>query len=175
MSLPLPQLPIKEEHLESIFVKTINKLISNREEILSAVKSSVKEAIVELDYKQDDDNLIKIDKEIELLQNEIYNLSVKRRTKAIDAEMYNSESQKAISRIDELFAQRDKLVELNTAVSLAKVKGEIVEKFLTEQTQLQKFDRDVFEKLVEKVIIKGKDNIMFEFKDGTSLKAEIEL
>ena len=38
-----------------------------------------------------------------------------------------------------------------------------------------KFDRDVFEKLVEKVIIKGKDNIMFEFKDGTSLKAEIEL
>ena len=40
---------------------------------------------------------------------------------------------------------------------------------------LEKFDRDVFEKLVEKVIIKGKDNIMFEFKDGTSLKAEIEL
>lgn len=53
--------------------------------------------------------------------------------------------------------------------------GEIVERFLTEQTQLEKFDRDVFEKLVEKVIIKGKDNIMFEFKDGTSLKAEIEL
>ena len=89
--------------------------------------------------------------------------------------MYNSESQKAISRIDELFAQRDKLVELNTAASLAKVKGEIVERFLNEQTKLENFDRDVFEKLVEKVIIKGKDNIMFEFKDGTSLKAEIEL
>ena len=75
------QLPIKEEYLERIFVKTINKLISKREEILSAVKSSVKEAIVELDYKQDDDNLIKIDKEIELLQNEIYNLSVKTQDK----------------------------------------------------------------------------------------------
>ncbi len=169
------QLPIKEEYLERIFVKTVNKLISKREVILSAVKSSVKDAIVELDYKQDDDNLIKIDKEIELLQNEIYNLSVKRRTKVIDAEAYNSESQKAMSRIDELFAQRDKLVELNTAASLAKVKGEIVERFLTEQTHLENFDRDVFEKLVEKVIIKGKDNIMFEFKDGTSLKAEIEL
>jgi site-specific DNA recombinase len=169
------QLPIKEEYLERIFVKTANKLISKREEILSAVKSSVKEAIVELDYKQDDDNLIKIDKEIELLQNEIYNLSVKRRSKVIDADTYNSESQKAMSRIDELFAQRDKLVELNTAASLAKVKGEIVGRFLNEQTKLEKFDRDVFEKLVEKVIIKGKDNIMFEFKDGTSLKAEIEL
>ncbi|NLC17466.1 MAG: hypothetical protein GX756_06285 [Clostridiales bacterium] len=64
---------------------------------------------------------------------------------------------------------------LNTAASLAKVKGEIVERFLNEQTKLENFDRDVFEKLVEKIIIKGKDNIMFEFKDGTSIKAEIEL
>ncbi len=51
----------------------------------------------------------------------------------------------------------------------------ITNRELNEQTKLENFDRDVFEKLVEKIIIKGKDNIVFEFKDGTSIKAEIEL
>lgn len=61
------QLPIKENYLEELFVKTFNKLLTNKENILDEIKTNRKSALLEcvIDNSELNRTLKDIDNEIE--------------------------------------------------------------------------------------------------------------
>lgn len=161
---------IKEELLEELFVNTLNKLLENRDKVLKKVEASVKEAMLEVgtDNKQ---QIEKVDLMIEKLQADMLELNKQRGKREIDAEQYNAQSREVMEQLDELFKQRDELIAEQSEGALSKSQYKMLTDFLKNERKQTEFDKDVFTKLVEKVIVNSREDITFIFKDGREVKS----
>ena len=78
-----------------------------------------------------------------------------------------------MERYDRLKAQYD---EVSTAISNNKARYEQMGRFITvlkDQTGIiTEFDDALWSSLVEKLVMKSKENVTVVFKDGTEIKAE---
>ena len=162
---------LKEELLEELFVNTLNRLLLNRDKVLKKVEASVKEAMLEVgtDNKQ---QIEKVDLMIEKLQADMLELNKRRGKRDIDAEQYNTESREIMEQLDELFKKRDELIAEQSDGALSKSQYKMLTDFLKNEQKQTEFDKDVFTKLIEKVIVNSKKDITFVFKEGTEDKAD---
>ena len=162
---------LKEELLEELFVNTLNRLLLNRDKVLKKVEASVKEAMLEVgtDNKQ---QIEKVDLMIEKLQADMLELNKRRGKREVDAEQYNTESREIMEQLDELFKQRDEFMAEQSDGALSKSQYRMLTDFLKNEQKQTAFDKDVFTKLVEKVIVNSREDITFIFKDGTEVKAD---
>lgn len=162
-----PALPVKESVLETAFVRTLNGIIQNRDEIIETVETAVNEALVEAGEELDrNDELYEIDGQIEALQARILELNKQRGKREIDTEIYNIESRDIMEKLDALFIERDSITEQRSAATLSQAFQEVVADFLSKAGVQAEFDKDIFTRLVDKIIIKSRDNIIFVLKDG---------
>jgi len=161
---------LKEELLEELFVNTLNRLLLNRDKVLKKVEASVKEAMLEVgtDNKQ---QIEKVDLMIEKLQADMLELNKRRGKREVDAEQYNTESREIMEQLDELFKKRDELIAEQSDGALSKSQYRMLTDFLKNEQKQTEFDKDVFIKLVEKIIVNSREDITFIFKDGTEVKA----
>ena len=161
---------LKEELLEELFVNTLNRLLLNRDKVLKKVEASVKEAMLEVgtDNKQ---QIEKVDLMIEKLQADMLELNKRRGKREIDAEQYNIQSREVMEQLDELFRQRDELIAEQSEGALSKAQYKMLTDFLKNEQKQTAFDKDVFTKLVEKVIVNSREDITFIFKDGREVKS----
>lgn len=161
---------IKEELLEELFVNTLNRLLENRDKVLKKVETSVKEAMLEVgtDNKQ---QIEKVDLMIEKLQADMLELNKQRGKREIEAEQYNAQSREVMEQLDELFKQRDELIAEQSDGALSKSQYKMLTDFLKNERKQTEFDKDVFTKLIEKIIVNSREDITFIFKDGTEVKA----
>ena len=161
---------LKEELLEELFVNTLNRLLLNRDKVLKKVEASVKEAMLEVgtDNKQ---QIEKVDLMIEKLQADMLELNKRRGKREVDAEQYNTESREIMEQLDELFKQRDELIAEQSDGALSKSQYKMLTDFLKNEQKQTEFDKDVFTKLIEKIIVNSREDITFIFKDGTEVKA----
>ncbi len=161
---------LKEELLEELFVNTLNRLLENRDKVLKKVEASVKEAMLEVgtDNKQ---QIEKVDLMIEKLQADMLELNKRRGKREVDAEQYNTESREIMEKLDKLFKQRDELIAEQSDGALSKSQYKMLKDFLKNEQKQTEFDKDVFTKLIEKVIVNSREDITFIFKDGTEVKA----
>lgn len=164
---------LKEELLEELFVNTLNRLLLNRDKVLKKVEASVKEAMLEVgtDNKQ---QIEKVDLMIEKLQADMLELNKRRGKREVDAEQYNTESREIMEQLDELFKQRDELIAEQSDGALSKSQYKMLTDFLKNEQKQTEFDKDVFTKLVDKVIVHSREEITFVFKDGTEIKGTKE-
>ena len=162
---------LKEEVLEEMFVNTLNRLLLNRDKVLKKVEASVKEAMLEVgtDNKQ---QIEKVDLMIEKLQTDMLELNKRRGKREVDAEQYNTESREIMEQLDELFKQRDELITEQSDGALSKSQYKMLTDFLKNEQKQTEFDKDVFTKLIEKIIVNSREDITFIFKDGTEVKAD---
>lgn len=162
---------LKEELLEEMFVNTLNRLLLNRDKVLKKVEASVKEALLEVgtDNKQ---QIEKVDLMIEKLQADMLELNKRRGKREVDAEQYNTESREIMEQLDELFKQRDEFMAEQSDGALSKSQYKMLKDFLKKEQKQTEFDKDVFTKLIEKIIVNSREDITFIFKDGTEVKAE---
>jgi site-specific DNA recombinase len=162
---------LKEEVLEEMFVNTLNRLLLNRDKVLKKVEASVKEAMLEVgtDNKQ---QIEKVDLMIEKLQADMLELNKRRGKREIDAEQYNTESREIMEQLDELFKKRDELIAEQSDGALSKSQYRMLTDFLKNEQKQTEFDKDVFTKLIEKIIVNSREDITFIFKDGTEVKAD---
>lgn len=160
---------IKEELLEELFVNTLNRLLENRDKVLKKVERSVKEAMLEVgtDNKE---QIEKVDLKIERLQSDMLELNKQRGKREIDAEQYNAQSREVMEQLDELFKQRDELIAEQSEGALSKAQYKMLTDFLKNEQKQTAFDKDVFTKLVDKVIVNSREDICFVFKNGTEVK-----
>lgn len=165
------QSPIKESYLEAVFVRTLNGLIQNRDKIISIVSGVVNDALIETNaIENGNEDVAAIDTEIENLQARILELNKKRSRREIDTENYNADSRGVMARLDELFIQRDNLIEQRGAATLDKTFQDLFTEFFSAAKEQTAFDREIFARLVTAVRIKDKTDIVFELKDGSEIK-----
>ncbi len=164
-------LPIKETYLEEAFVRTLNDIVGNRDEIIAIVGEAVNEALIESGENLDNDELNKIDGQIESLQARILELNKQRGSREIDAEQYNRESREVMTSLDLLFAERDLIAEQKNTTTLNIAFQAVVTDFLNEAGAQTEFDKDVFTRLVDTIFIKSREDIIFILKDGTEVVA----
>jgi len=146
---------LKEEVLEEMFVNTLNRLLENRDKVLKKVEASVKEAMLEVgtDNKQ---QIEKVDLMIEKLQADMLELNKRRGKREVDAEQYNTESREIMEQLDELFKQRDELIAEQSDGALSKSQYKMLTDFLKNEQKQTEFDKDVFTKLIEKIIVNSR-------------------
>ena len=164
---------VKESEIEAAFVRTLNGLIANRNEIIATVGDAVNEAMLETNEGVDRSDEVKaVDAQIELLQARILELTNKRGRREIDAEQYNADSREVMAKLDALFAERELIAEQKSTATLSKAYQEIIAEFLRKAQAAAEFDKDIFARLVDTIRIKSRDDITFILKDGTEVKAD---
>lgn len=169
------QLSIKEMRLTDIFVRTLNSLLIDREGIAEVVGDAVNDAIAESGANFGNDaELAKLDADIETLQAELTELTKKRSRREVDTEQYNEDSRIIMAKLDGLFAARDRLSDEQSEATLSEAYQEIVSDFLRRAEEQEGFDKDIFTQLVDKIIVKSRNQIIFCLKDGTEIDGIVE-
>jgi len=169
-----PQLPIKEEMLEQAFTRTFNGLLADRNRALKAVEDSVVEAMLEADDGTGTaEEIAGVDAEIERLQAKMIDLSRQRARREIDGEVYSQSTQEVKERLDALFEKRDDLADAQSAGALSVARRKMIAELLATEQAQDEFDKDVFAKLIEAVRVYSRAEIIFIFKDGSEVKADL--
>ncbi|MDR2047198.1 MAG: hypothetical protein LBP79_04810 [Clostridiales bacterium] len=161
--------------LESVWIKALNGLLIDKARVRSVVTESIAAARIEAgeeDAPQSD--LAAIDADIEAAQARMRELSKDRASRKITAEEYNAASKSVMDELDRLFAERDEIADRRGAGALDKVCGKLISDFIAEGQEQTAFDKDVFTRLVNKVTVKDRDKIIFELRDGTTVKGETD-
>ena len=165
-----PAMPIKEKDLEQAFVRALNGIIQDRNEIMAVVGKSVNEALTEAGEDIDrSDELRELDEQIEILQARILGLNKQRGKREIDADKYNIESRKVMDKLDKLFIERDSIMTQRSTATLSQAYQALIADILNKAGKQAEFDRDIFTKLVDLVKIKSREDIIFILKDGTEV------
>lgn len=165
---------IKEKMLEELFVEMLNQILDNRDSILRKVEKSAKEAMQEVGV----DNKLQIetiDLKIEQLQAEMLELNKQRGNGTLDADQYSTEARQVMEQLDELFRQRDELAAEQSEGALFNKQYKMLKDFLKDEQKQTEFDKDIFMKLVAKVVVKSRDDITFMFSDGTEVNTKTKI
>jgi len=169
-----PQLPIKEGLLEQAFTRTFNGLLADRNKALKAVEESVTEAMYEVgDGTGTAEEITTVDAEIERLQAKMIDLNKQRARREIDGEVYNQSTQEVKEQLDGLFEKRDDLAEAQSTGALSVARRKIITELLESEQARDEFDKDAFSKLIEVVRVYSREEIIFIFKDGSEVKADL--
>ena len=163
---------IKESYLEQVFVRTLNGVIRSREQIVSVVESAVSEAMLADNSEVTDTTIARIEAEIAALQAQLGELSKKRTRREVDATQYGNESCDIMNKLDGLFTEREAILEQRGAALLDKAVQELFTQFMSAAREQEAFDKEVFTRLVKSVKVFGKDNIVFEFRNGIEIKGD---
>jgi DNA invertase Pin-like site-specific DNA recombinase len=167
-------LPIRETMLEAAFVRTLNGIMHNRDAVMATVGTAVNEAL--RDAGEDIDRggeLRTVDAQIEALQARILELNKQRTRREIDMATYTAESREVMAKLDALFVERDAIAEQRNTATLSRAFKEVVADFLNKAELTAEFDRDIFTRLVDRIVVKSRDSVTFILKDGSEVKADL--
>lgn len=140
----------KQEELEDIFVLTYNKLFQDSDKYIHSFMKKVNEVISE---NQDYNNQKKIKEEIFKLENKLSNLIDLQLDGSISKEILNQKNREITNKIKEYEQQ---LKDTENIETTRKQKQEQIDKIsntLKEYKGLTKFNEEVFNSLVDKIII----------------------
>ena len=157
--------PIKEECLEQGFLKAINKIIENKEELLKIIENNVREVI-------DKPNVSAINDLAENLsqkQAELVKLSKKcpvRHTEEQQNKVVN-----LIEEIRNIQEQMEIIRQKNNSICILDYRVNEIKKVL--KGVYNTFHKDICKALLEKVVVKDKHNATFIFKCGIAIEQEI--
>lgn len=67
--------------------------------------------------------------------------------------------------------ERDELIAEQSDGALSKSQYKMLTDFLKNEQKQTEFDKDVFTKLIEKIVVNSREDITFIFKDGREVKS----
>ncbi len=140
----------RQEELEDIFVKVYNKLIENKEQYINSFIKKVNDTLLNND---DYNNSNKIKEEISKLQNRLSNLIDLKLDNKISKDILESKEFEITNQINELESKlvSNKDLELTRKQKLEQINT--ISKTLKEYPGLTKFNEDIFNNLVDRIII----------------------
>ncbi len=154
--------PIKEDAIERAFVRALNGLIENREEMLDKLTNAVVSEISD----DCESEMTDIDNMIEIAQNGIMEKLKEMQDGIITAEEYERTTQKLMREIDGLTLQRAELLTEQSKVQLAEYRVDAVKNLLNNGDILEEFDKAIFKSLVKRMKVIGNGEIEIEFECG---------
>ena len=159
---------VTEEAVERAFVKALKELIGDIGDIKKILKGNIIESL-------DDsipERLERIQIETEDLQTKMIELTRAKRSGVIDYDECNRKGMELAEKIRELNNERAELESRSADVLVAKNRITEILKTLEEITPTEKFDGEMFLKLVDEVIIKDGTGT-FMFKVGINKKIKL--
>jgi len=165
-----PAKPIKEKTLEDAFVRALNKLIQNKDEILEELKAAAVREIAD-DCKSVTEET---ENEITRHQEEIAELISKKLQGEITEQEYDKECIRHKNEIDGLEFKRQAALTEQSKMQLAEYRIEEVIKLLTDGKILQEFDKTIFKSLVRKMTVISKNEIEIAFECGITVRENLK-
>lgn len=162
---------IPERVIENAFVESYRLLCDEKKSVLEELLSRINDTVGSSEVNN---KIRKIEKELSVIEKKINNLVDMRLDDIIEKETYEKKYQELIDNQEKLLNERNKLNVVAKNEKSMKQRLKEFKKTLEENEVLDKFDRGVFESVVEKVIIgeKNKDGendptkITFIYKTG---------
>jgi len=170
---------IKETLLEQVFIELFNNLIKNKYETKNKLFNAIKSVLEENNYQND---IQKLEDEKAKSQDRLSKLVDMRLDGSIDKDTYLLKEKEIKSNLEAIKEKQKELENLNNENKNISRKLEEIEKIINVPATLTEFDKNVFESLVEKIIVgevseDGKENpyaIRFVLKTGVEYKTIIE-
>lgn len=157
-----------EEQLEEMFIKAANTLFGNKDEILANVKDMMLMVC----------GIEAMTKEVEECIDEMNSLSDKMQA-AIAENSRTALNQDDYDRRYKAYAEKyetlkDRYLELNEEIERRKAKKHqftlFIEGLEKQDGLLTEFDRDIWNSLLEEILVKAKDDVTFVFRGGYEVK-----
>lgn len=158
--------PIKEEALEKAFVRALNELIGDKEQILEKLQSAIVSEITDSCATA----INEVSAEIEKLQEQMMELLTIRNNGEITDKEYEHQSQQVGMKIDQLLMRKEEILSEQGKVQLASYRIEEVTKLLQTGKILEEFDRVMFKSLVRKITVLSNKEIEIEFECGITVR-----
>ena len=164
---------ISEKAIEDAFVESYHLLCGSNKDVLEEFLQRMEDTLSSSNVNR---QLTKLEKDIQAIEQKRHKLIDMRLEDAIDKYTYEARYSDLGSKLDQLLAERQRLQE--TSDSEKSIKKRLMEfkKTLEQNEVLGKFDRHVFESIVEKVIVGTTDEdgnkdpfqVTFVYKTGFS-------
>lgn len=170
---------IREDVLENIFIELYNLIIENKHKTKEQLLNAIKNTLEEVDYQKE---LDKLDTEENKLRNRLSNLVDMQLDKIIDKTTYISKEQEIKEKLTNIDNKRLEILILKNENNKISTKIKEIEKVINAPTSITEFDRQVFDNIVEKIIVgetneNGLNNpnvIRFILKTGVEFKGTIQ-
>ena len=159
---------VDEEKLKVAFVKSINKVITNKETFISNMIENINRV---LESKEDSNELKVINERLEELKEQMMNLVRLNVRSGLDNQIYDEEYQRLEEEMQQLKEKKSKFdnTDLIREKGLQKVK-EIKKVLDGREEVIKKFDEELFSQMVELVKVISLVEVEFVYKMGCEIK-----
>lgn len=159
---------VDEEKLKAAFVKSINKVIENKEAFISNMMENINRV---LESKEDSNELKAINERLEELKEQMRNLVRLNVRSGLDNQIYDEEYQRLEEEMQQLKEKKSKFdnTDLIREKGLQKVK-EIKKVLDGREDIIKKFDDELFSQMVEQVKVISLVEVEFVYKTGAIIK-----
>ena len=162
---------ISEKVIEDAFVKILNKLIDNFSDIKAVLESSIRSVI---NYDSTD-KVNDLNKKIEELQNQIMELHLQKTNGKITEAEYAKAGGKLASMIDEYGKQKQELEDTYSKVYSTSERVKEIVNTIEFLNPTEKFEPEVFKRLIESVTITERTHLKFKFKVGIERDIDVNI
>ena len=161
--------PIREDAIEKAFVRALNGLIENREEILDELQKAVVTQVSD----SCESEVAQKDEEIRNTQNKIVDLLMDKNGGLITDKQYERQVQLLKFQIDELNLKKEIMLNEQGKVQLAEYRADAVTELLKTGKILDEFDKTIFKSLVRKIKVVADKEIEIEFECGIKVTEKL--
>ncbi|MCD3216282.1 recombinase family protein [Clostridium botulinum C] len=159
---------VDEEKLKAAFVKSINKIIENKEDFIKKLMKNINKV---LENKKDDTKLQKINERLEELKEQMMNLVRLNVRSGLDNQIYDEEYERLSEEMQQLKEKKMESdnVEATREKGVQKVKE--IKKVLDGREEIiKKFDEGLFTQKVEQIKVISLVEVEFVYKSGVIIK-----
>ena len=159
---------LTENEIENIFVRAVNQLIKNKDEILSNI-ILLKIRLVDTTDLEKKRNALEFN--MNLLAERVQQLISENACLTQDQVQYNQEYSELVNRYEKIKIKYDQICD---TMKQRTSRGQQLERFienLQKQEFISIFDKRLWCSLVDFITVNEKDDIWVTFKDGTEIKA----
>lgn len=159
---------VKEKNLEQAFVRAMNQVIGGKTAFLDKLMTIIYKGLenLESEYTLED-----IDSRLAELQQEIMSLVRLNAKTGLDTSVYDKEYSTLANEIELMRDRRQKLrdVEAEHVLRVNRIQ-EIKDYLVLQESPLDKFDGELFRRLIEKVKVQSMIEAVFVFKIGVDVR-----
>ncbi|MGG1673778.1 recombinase family protein, partial [Paenibacillus sp. NRS-1783] len=158
---------VDEPILHSAFVRVFNRMYENKKGLIKTLKGNIESV---LSRKVGQETLLNIEGQMQQLKSDLKELVNLKLRNQIDEIVYDEETNRLSSELNEL--RKQKLTLEQEHDQKAKIKervDEIIQVLSTRENVLEQFDDNLFNALVEKIIVLSPAHFVFTLKSGMDI------
>ncbi|URJ59017.3 recombinase family protein [Paenibacillus polymyxa] len=158
---------VDEQVLHSAFVRLFNRMYENKERLIKTLKGNI---VSVLSSRVEQETLLDIEGKMQQLKSDLKELVNLKLRNQIDESVYDEETNRLSSELNDLRQQMLKLEEEEDQKEKIKERvDEIIQILSSRHDILEQFDDNLFNALVEKITVLSPAHFVFTLKSGMSI------